>query len=173
MTARDPAPRQKKGVLLSLVVGALLVPLAAYAASSLVSDAAVPTTVSAPTTTAPAAEVAAAASSADIALACGEEGMRLVAAESDGTISDVQQAALDALRDICVTEGSPLPAPTISAAPSTPSTVVVQATTSVTAPDDDDHGGHGGGDDDDDDHGGRHGRDGDDDHDDDRVGDDD
>ena len=126
MTARDPAPRQKKGVLLSLVVGALLVPLAAYAASSLVSDAAVPTTVWAPTTTAPAAEVAAAASSADIALACGEEGMRLVAAESDGTISDVQQAALDALRDICVIEGSPLPAPTISAAPSTPSTVVVQ-----------------------------------------------
>jgi hypothetical protein len=46
----------------------------------------------------------------DVASACGNEGMKLVELEKDGSITDVQQAALDALRPICSDQGQPLPA---------------------------------------------------------------
>ena len=39
----------------------------------------------------------------DLETACGEAGLAMVAAESDELISQVQQAALDALRGICAT----------------------------------------------------------------------
>lgn len=47
---------------------------------------------------------------ADLADACGPAGLALVAQESEGTISPLQQGALDALRDVCADEGLPLPA---------------------------------------------------------------
>lgn len=177
MTPREPAPRQKRSLLLSLALGAVLIPAAAYGASSLVNEAPPQTPPPASTTTPPPTAKSTTAGPADIDVACGEEGMELVAAEADGSISEVQRAALDALRDICETEGRPLPAPSTTALPSAPVTVATQPTTSVTAPDDDDdhdsdddgdHRGHGrGGDDDGDDD-----RDDDDDHDDDREDDD-
>jgi hypothetical protein len=49
------------------------------------------------------------ATAADLAAACGETGTGMVAAEMEGSISDIQQAALDALREICAEQGMPLP----------------------------------------------------------------
>jgi hypothetical protein len=49
------------------------------------------------------------ATAADLAAACGETGMGMVAAEIEGSISAIQQAALDALREICAEQGIPLP----------------------------------------------------------------
>jgi hypothetical protein len=142
MTARDPSRGPKKTVTLSLVLGALLIPMAAFGASYLVSasnQAPLPDTALVVSTTA-AAVPAPEPGAADIALACGEEGMQLVAAEANGTIGDVQQAALDALRDICAAEGIPLPAPAVSAGPSTPAVVNAALTTATTsAHTDDDH----------------------------------
>jgi hypothetical protein len=91
------------------------------------------------------------ASAADLDSACGPDGMTLIGAEADGTITDVQQAALDALRQICEQNGSPLPGP---AAPPPVVKTVVQASntgaSSATAAgtgegsayEDDDHGEH-------------------------------
>ncbi|HSK07617.1 MAG TPA: hypothetical protein VK990_08875, partial [Acidimicrobiia bacterium] len=99
-----------------MVLGLLLIPLSAYAASVLVIDRAqtepgTPPPAASPfstsvTTTDFAIETATAA---DLAAACGETGMGMVAAEMDGSISDIQQAALDALREICAEQGMPLP----------------------------------------------------------------
>ena len=44
----------------------------------------------------------------DLQTACLVDGQILVAAEAAGTITDVEQAALDALRDICDAAGMPL-----------------------------------------------------------------
>jgi hypothetical protein len=49
------------------------------------------------------------ATAADLEAACGELGVGMVAAEADGSITDIQQAALDALREICAQQGMPLP----------------------------------------------------------------
>ncbi len=56
----------------------------------------------------------------DLADACGDDGLALVMAEADGSITEIQQAALDALRPICEEAGLALPAPTA------PSPVVVE-----------------------------------------------
>ena len=82
------------------------------------------------------------ATARDVRRACGRDGQALVDAEAAGTIGDVEQAALDALRPICDAEGRPL------AEQPAPEPVVVAAAqqsgvTSVTFDDD--------GDDDDDD----------------------
>jgi hypothetical protein len=103
-----------------MVLGLLLVPLSAYAASILIGDRAqtepeapAPAPASAPaplstamTTTDFATQTATAA---DLGAACGETGMGMVAAEMEGSITDIQQAALDALREICAEQGMPLP----------------------------------------------------------------
>jgi hypothetical protein len=145
MTSRDSAPRQKKSLALSLALGALLVPLAAFAASALVRDASnqeppISTTAGSAD---PATITAAPTGLADIGIACGEEGMQLLTAEADGSITDVQQAALDALRDICEAEGRALPASPVDVSPSLTAMAAIQSTTSVAVPDDgdDDHGG--------------------------------
>jgi hypothetical protein len=126
---------------MSLATGALLVPLSAYGASSLVNAPADPEPASTSTTVAPVTspgETIAPVESADIGIACEEEGMQLVTAEGNGSISTVQQAALDALRDICANEGMPLPdAPKLAPA-TTPTTIAVQPTTVGTNPDEDD-----------------------------------
>jgi len=55
--------------------------------------------------TAPALPATAEASEPNLAVACGPEAAILVAGEGAGTLSDVQQAALDALRPICAAAG--------------------------------------------------------------------
>ena len=161
MAPQDPASRAKKSLVISLAMGALLIPMAAFVASSLVNQASGQEPAATSTTLGRAMEPA--RPEPDLDLACGPEGLQLVTVESDGSITDIQQAALDALRDICASAGKPLPAPATVATPSPAPTVTVPTTTAVTAPDDghdDDH-------DDDDDHRGRgRGGDNDDGHDD-------
>lgn len=100
---------------MSIIAGAVLVPLSAVAAIALAKAE--------PSSVDPAPEqqqvewqqVASVvfsdhqATPEDLANACGPAGLELVAAETDGTISDIQQAALDALRDICEGQGMALP----------------------------------------------------------------
>ncbi len=162
MRSGNSTPRAKRSVALSVILGTLLVPLSAYAASTLfdAGDAA---------ESAPPAEAAVTGPptvAADLGTACDEAGLAMVAAETAGTISELQQAALDALRGICAEQGIPLPAPepvpvvaTVTQPSPPPSAPAGEQV--VVASDGDDHGRHGG--DDEDDHHGRHG--GDDDHD--------
>ncbi len=119
----------------SIALGTLLIPLSAFAASVLVPEAA-PTepTTSVPSRSAPQVEsvfVTQAATAADIEAACGVEGLRLVDAEANHSISGVQQAALDALREICAQENRPLPGR--PAPDPVTRTVVVNAAPSVSA----------------------------------------
>ena len=105
----------------SFLMGLLLVPISAVAAFALVAgettepapevaavesttttEAEVVETVAVPTTIDPAA---------DLAAACGDDGWTLVAAEADGTITELEQAALDALRPICAEAGMELAGP--------------------------------------------------------------
>ena len=65
------------------------------------------------------------ATAADLTRACGPAGEQLVAKEAAGTISPVQQAALDALRPICEAQGMPLAGK--PAVPPIVHTVTVQA----------------------------------------------
>jgi hypothetical protein len=138
---RGPSRGPKNNLSLSMILGTLLVPVSAVAAIWLTDPgqpAQAETVLSTTTTAAPAASTAAqvsftdsGATEADLRAACGYVGMTLVDAERDGSISDVQQAALDALRDICDEQGLSLPAPP------TPDeqvqTVVVQADSSAGA----------------------------------------
>jgi hypothetical protein len=161
MASREPS-RAKKSVSLSVVLGTLLVPLSAYAASSLVAAGTEPN----PETVAQGSQAAEtgfteqSAIAADLEAACGGAGLEMVAAETAGSITDLQQAALDALRQICVEQGRSLPAPH---APDPVAQNVVSAETQLSPTplvvdrdhddEDDDHGRHGGDDDDDDDDG--------------------
>lgn len=82
-----------------------------------------PTTVAAPPTTL----------ADDLAAACGPDGMTLVGAEADGSASDLELAALDALREVCADAGMPLPQPqaTVMAAPQE---IIVYETVEAPAP---------------------------------------
>jgi len=177
MVSRNSSPRSKKGVSLSVVLGILLVPLSAYAASSLVETSGVAESVTAPETS-PVLEpavTAAPSTGADLETACGEAGLAMVAAETAGTISQLQQAALDALRGICAEQGMPLPAPAapqpVATQPTPPQPASTDEQVVVGSADEDHHGGRGG-DDDDEDHHGRRGGDDDDDDDHGRHGED-
>ncbi len=68
---------------------------------------------------------------ADLQRACAQDGPELAAKEAAGTITPLEQAALDALRPICADTDSPLPA-----APSTdqPAEVVTIIETVSAAP---------------------------------------
>lgn len=147
------AGRFTKGSLtFSMIVGTVLVPVSAFAALWLIEPDDTGAEESAATTTTSAPIVLDASPNttvvgvtrADLQTACGPEGMQLVSLEEQGTISDVQQAALDALRDLCEQQGLALPAKPASEpivktvvvpAPSTVTTA--PATTSATY--DDDH----------------------------------
>jgi len=169
MTSGNSTPRAERSVALSVILGTLLVPLSAYAASALfdAGDAAksLPN-VERSVTGAPTV-------AADMGTACGEAGLAMVAVETAGTISELQQAALDALRGICAEQGIPLPAPELEpvvagvtqSSPPPPA----PASEQLVVTSDDDHGRHGG--DDEDDHHSRHGGDADDDDHDGRHGD--
>jgi hypothetical protein len=110
MGLRDTAgPR----LAVSVIVGIVLIPLSAVAAVML-SDKGADTTATTLTTVGASADGTTAAqdisaSTEDLAYACGEGGLWLVELERDGSITDLQQSALDALRGICSSTGSPLP----------------------------------------------------------------
>lgn len=113
---------QKKAVSWSVIVGTLLIPLSAVGAVLIAqpgaSSEADPTTVPVavePTSPSTVSTTGSGAGSNpdDIRTACGTSGMELVALEERGETTEIQQAALDALRDVCEQEGLPLPpAPT-------------------------------------------------------------
>ena len=123
----------KKGLSVSIIVGTLLVPLTALAAIWLTdpdqaaeeaphpTTTALVTTVTSPPTTAATIDIA-----ADLQTACGPEGMQLVSLEESASITNVQQAALDALREVCQQQGIPLPSKPV--ADPIVKTVVVPAT---------------------------------------------
>jgi hypothetical protein len=112
----------KKGLSVSIIVGTLLVPLTALAAIWLTDTDQAAEETSAPTTTALVTNDIA----ADLQTACGPEGMQLVSLEESASITNVQQAALDALREVCQQQGIPLPSKPV--ADPIVKTVVVPAT---------------------------------------------
>ncbi|HEX9863769.1 MAG TPA: hypothetical protein VGC03_02265 [Acidimicrobiia bacterium] len=106
----------RRGLSLSILVGTLLVPLTALAAIWLTDpergeEPSIPTTNAIPATTLTTQSTSEATVdiTADLQAACGLEGMQLVSLEESLTITDVQQAALDALRGVCEQQGIPLP----------------------------------------------------------------
>jgi hypothetical protein len=113
--SKQPASGVRRTVSLSVVAGTILVPLSAVAALLLTGSpssdaAAVSTTSSVASAVSPQdATETTKGRGGDLKAACGPEGMGLVALEQSGTITTVQQAALDALREICEQEGMPLP----------------------------------------------------------------
>ncbi len=128
----SPSPRKTKPrssmFTISLILGLLLIPLSAVAATALMSndgetdgDDVGAIVVEVPETTVATTEAAVAetvfvtepptATRADLEAACGPEGLELVERETEGTITDLEQAALDALRQICAGEGLELPGP--------------------------------------------------------------
>ena len=114
MTADRPSTK----LTLSIVAGLVLVPLSAVLAVAIVGDGSTPEAVASETTTAVSTPevqqivfgAVAEATTEDIAAACGPAGDALVAAEVEGSITPLQQAALDALRPICEGLGTPLAA---------------------------------------------------------------
>ncbi|MGB7860560.1 MAG: hypothetical protein WBM90_08695 [Acidimicrobiia bacterium] len=112
-----PARRNGQKLALSVILGVTLIPLSAVGAVfltnhepevSATSDTEVGVTQVSPTL----AQIVYSdveATPEDLAYACGEGGMDLVEAETDGTIDGLQQSALDALRGICEGQGMPLP----------------------------------------------------------------
>ena len=118
----------KAGFATSLIVGMLLIPLSAVAAFAIVSGStledetpietpismAVDTTIAPETTPAKVDTITilpVEASADDLAAACGEDGLTLIDLETNETISDIQQAALDALRQVFAEAGLDLPDP--------------------------------------------------------------
>lgn len=149
---------------LSLIVGLLAIPVAAIGAVAMTGDRApeeeattVVTSAEAPASQQVVFGAVADATADDLAAACGDAGLALVAAEEDGSITDLQQAALDALRPICESQGTALPgkaAPepitrtitvhqTAPAAPATTATTMDDSSDQVVGSDhDDDHEDH-------------------------------
>jgi hypothetical protein len=141
------------GVSLSIVIGSLLVPFSALASVVLIeaaqSDAATGATFGTTVATQP-APIASPFHESDLRAACGVDGMALVDLETSGGASDVQQAALDALRPICGSAGMPLPEGPVPTSAPEAAVIEVSGTALTQAADDhwddDDHEG-------DDDHG--------------------
>ena len=103
---------EHKGLSISIALGTLLIPLTAFAASAMVGDGVAGDEDVAVAATVPEISVPSATGTADdLTAACGPAGADLVDAESDGSITDIQAAALDALREICAQQGLPLPGP--------------------------------------------------------------
>lgn len=159
---------------LSVILGTFMIPLSALAAYAFVGPA--------PSVEEPASTPEASASidpllvfnsgvatPEDLAAACGPSGLALVDAENNGTITDVQGAALDALREICAGQGLALPGKAVPE-PIVEQIIVQTATTAPPAPTTSQTSGDDDQSDDDSDY---EDEDHDDDHDDDESGDDD
>lgn len=165
MARQNQAGRSQRGRFgVSLIVGMLLIPVSAVAAYGLMSRSGGETEqaasaaggvagIEAFAAQQPAGSTAATDPSssidADLQSACGDDGRSLVDLEASGQITDVQQAALDSLREVCADVGMPLDegddtgqtaagqkASASRAAPGTTSTTVEQSTTATTFSDD-------------------------------------
>ncbi len=147
--------KKRKGLIAALALGLVSGPAVALGITGLIGSgtadaapaeapAAIVITTDAPTTT---TAVAATSPGADLLAACTLDGPALVDSETAGTITDVEQAALDALRDICATSGMALEDP-VADQVSAPPVVVKTVTVSASAPattyggDDDGYEGH-------------------------------
>ncbi len=114
-TPGSPKTPRKAGTRpLSVILGTLMIPLSALAAYAFVSPSpSVDETANTPEASAPIEPLlvfnSGVATPEDLAAACGPSGLALVDAENNGTITDVQEAALDALREICAGQGLALP----------------------------------------------------------------
>lgn len=113
-----PGDATKGSLSISMIIGLLVVPLTAAAViwltgSSEEAEAATATTSPPSDADATLETTVVQDVNADLQVACGAEGMQLVSLEEQGTINDVQQAALDALRGLCEQEGLALPAPPV------------------------------------------------------------
>jgi hypothetical protein len=128
-------------LVIAVVVGLLAGPALAVGAAKIFgrpesakTEGSVPTSTAAAATATPVVQAAATttttAGPSDMELACGPEGQTLVAREENGTITGLEQAALDALRPICTEAGMPLTGSGASAG----SSVSPDTTTSTTAP---------------------------------------
>lgn len=115
---RRPGKPSGSKLTISIIAGMMLIPVSAVAAVMLTDHEPAPAVAEDTTTTVatqPPPTVAelvyanVGATAEDLEYACGEGGLWLVDAESSGTITPVQQAALDALRGICEGQGTPLP----------------------------------------------------------------
>jgi len=112
------APDKPRSFIIALMVGLLALPAAAVALSlgrnpvEAADEAATPSSA-----TSTAVVTSLVADGRGLEVACGRDGLRLFAAEADGSITALQQAALDALRPICAEEGTALPG--ASAGPAT------------------------------------------------------
>jgi hypothetical protein len=119
--------RTRTRLIAALIVGALAVPAVAFMATAGNDDgsqdapAGQATVVVSTTAAAPTAD---AASFTDLQLACGAEAAALIAGEAAGTLTPVEQAALDALRLICDDAGFPLAGPPVAE----PRVVVIETT---------------------------------------------
>ena len=114
MASREPSARAKKSVSLSVILGTLLVPLSAFAASNLVESTA------APGTSITAASFPCRGDGGDRAgpvlpetwrQRVARPGWRWSLPRRRDPSDDLQQAALDALRGVCAEQGTPLPTP--------------------------------------------------------------
>lgn len=135
----------------SLIIGLLLVPVSAVLAFALVprstmaeepveeAEAVVVAAETTTSTTAPPQETIVmteppTASRADLEAACGADGQALVDRELAGEISPLEQAALDALRQICDAEGLVLAGPPAPPPVVRTKRLVVPPSTDDTAP---------------------------------------
>ena len=107
--------KKRKILVGALMLGLISGPAVALAAGSIFGgDGSLDPVAAAPATAAPFAEPIAQQApapdhAADLLAACGTEGRSLVAGEAAGELSDVEQAALEALRPICADAGVALP----------------------------------------------------------------
>ncbi|MDH3308733.1 MAG: hypothetical protein OEO77_14620 [Acidimicrobiia bacterium] len=131
---------------ISFVLGLLALPLAAVAATALVS--ANRQAVDSPVVTVPVTNVRTLPgvtpvidtspatqpidSAVDLERACGEAGLQLVDRESRNELSELEAAALTALRVVCESEGMPLPGPPVPE-PVVRTVTVEQVTSTVAA----------------------------------------
>jgi len=112
--------RKRKTLIAALVLGALAGPAVALGASGFLSGGDVAEASAAPAPVAASVVMATEAvavpetdAESDLLEACTVDGHALTQAEAAGTITDVEQAALDALRDICTEAGLDLAEPVL------------------------------------------------------------
>jgi hypothetical protein len=106
--------RAGKTLPISVLAGAVLVPLSAVVSVMLVAPSKAQPTEPAAVASSPIAE--APPLSTDLAAACGPAGRELAAIDSGGSATETQRAALQALRPICAALGMALPEERVTAA---------------------------------------------------------
>lgn len=118
MPGRGSKRSSNRRLTASVITGLILVPLSAIAAVALVGVTSRPpaadaldATTSAPTSTTSTIAFTLGGPAADIDSACTTDAASLVEGEITETNSELQAAALDALREICAEHGIPIAGP--------------------------------------------------------------